>query len=382
MVGEVPLFNESDGVSQKFYSQAKAFFELGAKVECIGYDNNKIVSTVCMDQGYTEPELIAQASDHRIKRFILWACMHKYVKGKQYDLIYIRYPIIDLFFVRALKSMRKASDHLIMEIPSYPLEYTGTNIVRKMQFELDHLLQNKCGKLLDRIVYVGNKTDIIFGCKAKQIANGIPERITFKESTGYQIDNNCINLICVSNMYPIHGYDRLIRGLGKYYNDSSNPSIEVNVVLVGDGPCKKRYEALTEEYSIHDHVCFPGVLKGKALTDAYDTATLGVGSLGMYREGFEEASSLKTKEYLIRGLPFVYAVNEIGLSEDFPFALKVSNSDDDLDIIKIIEFVEVLSQYDAKKVIDEMKEYAYCHYSWFEIIRDACGDYLDIDEAR
>ena len=184
-----------------------------------------------------------------------------------------------------------------------------------------------------------------------------------------------IHLIAVSNMYYPHGYDRVIRGLGEYYARADRP-YEILLTLVGDGPCKDSYLAEAKALHIADHIALPGVLYGDALTRAYRQATLGIGGLGLFRDGFTEGSLLKVKEDLTRGLPFVYAGTEIGRDADFPFALQIPNDEQPVSIEAILDFVDSFSSLGSETVAAQMRSYAEEHFSWETILRNACGEYL------
>lgn len=379
IMGEIDLSLESDGVTQKTMSQAAAFEAMGAAVDCIGYEGAEIALRSFSQGKYKTNDCLGTVYNQKLKRFPIWIAIRKYLINHKYDVAYIRYPIIDFVVFHALKQIRKSCDKVIIEIPSYPLEIEKANLKRKALYCIDSILHKKCVYLVDEIFYVGNKSLKIFGCDAIQIPNGIPEKIKELESTGYSFGNGIINLICVSNMHPFHGYDRLLKGLAKYYSDGEKKQI-VTVTMVGNGSCRADYEKIVTDNNITKYVRFTGTLKGEKLTEEYRKASLGISSLGMYRERFEEASSLKTKEYLVRGLPFVYAVNEIGFDESFPYALKLENNSSPVSIDEIVAFANRIKQLEPQKVVSEMRDYAILHYSWESIMRSACASILDSTE--
>jgi len=360
---------------QKFLSQAHAFDELGAQVDCIGYDRNSVVVSHYKNGRFQCEEIIAILKNIKSRRFSLWLGVRNYIKTQKYDLAYIRYPLIDFIVLRTLRSVRKSCSKVVIEIPSYPLEIKNITTIHKGLYILDHVLHNNCAKLVDKILYVGSKVDSIFGCVAEQIPNGLPEQIKQIPSTGYRFEGNRIVLICVSRMNFFHGYDRLLNGLAEHYKKKND--YVVDVVLVGDGFCRKEYERIVETNGLIEHVKFTGLLKGDALTDEYRNATIGISTLGLYRKGFTEASSLKTKEYLVRGLPFVYAGNEIGLDDSFPYALKMPNDASVISIDKIVDFANRIKVESAELVKEKMKAYAEEKYSWKRILQKACGEYLN-----
>ncbi|MDD3214465.1 MAG: hypothetical protein PHY64_12365, partial [Eubacteriales bacterium] len=92
-----------------------------------------------------------------------------------------------------------------------------------------------------------------------------------------------------------------------------------------------------------------------------------VGSLGMYRYGLAQGMTLKLREYMARGLPFVTAVDDPALPNDADFALRVSNDDSPIDMAAIVAFaLRVKSSADAS---ERMRAYAQAHLSWEGVLR-------------
>ena len=72
----------------------------------------------------------------------------------------------------------------------------------------------------------------------------------------------------------------------------------------------------------------------------YQTADVGISTLGCYRRGLTRCSSLKAREYAAAGLPFLYAYDDDSLTGKEPFALRVPNDDTPVDMEQLIAFVE------------------------------------------
>ena len=165
-------------------------------------------------------------------------------------------------------------------------------------------------------------------------------------------------------MTPSHGYDRLIKGLHNYYNKKSEDKRRVDFYLVGGGTCLKEYINLTNEYKLDKYVHFTGFLRGKELDEIYKLASLGVGCLGLYRNGHQACSALKTKEYLIRGIPFIVAGEEIGISNKFKYMLNIPNDSSDVDIDEILKFNARIEKEDQEFIAKEMKKFAIENFKW------------------
>ncbi len=74
------------------------------------------------------------------------------------------------------------------------------------------------------------------------------------------------------------------------------------------------------------------VLRGELTAAAYRpllaTADVAIGTLGLYRKEMEEASPLKTREYLASGLPSIIAYEDTDFPDGAPFLLRVPNRAD------------------------------------------------------
>ena len=108
-----------------------------------------------------------------------------------------------------------------------------------------------------------------------------------------------IRLLALASMSGWHGYDRILRSLAGYRGDA-----DVRIDFVGgdgDGSLAK-WKLLADELNVADRVTFHGPRYGDALeTIVSRSATLGIGSLGMFRYGLKRGMTLKAREYMARG---------------------------------------------------------------------------------
>src|SRR5699024_9981248 len=97
-----------------------------------------------------------------------------------------------------------------------------------------------------------------------------------------------------------HGYPKIIKGLYEYYKTGGLKEIEIHFV----GEFRKETKDLVEKLGLNDKVVFHGKKYGEELNEIYNMANLGIGALSP-RAGAEHGSSIKTKEYFAKGLPFI-----------------------------------------------------------------------------
>ncbi|QIB52610.1 glycosyltransferase [Pseudomonas sp. OIL-1] len=168
---------------------------------------------------------------------------------------------------------------------------------------------------------------------------------TLKIGNGIAIDDNIplvknvwpddnLRLIGVAQLASWHGYDRLINALAvlkeKYGFDS------VQLTLVGDGDELQKLKRLVENLGLRDQVSFTGMLRGDELDRAFCGAHIGISSLGLYRKGLNEASDLKTREYIARGLPVIGVGKDPDFEENSPFRFVVSNDDSVESLVELL----------------------------------------------
>ena len=79
----------------------------------------------------------------------------------------------------------------------------------------------------------------------------------------------------------------------------------------------------------------------------------------MHRIGLFEGSTLKTREYCAKGIPFIYGYRERGIKESFPYAFRVSANEEPIDLKKIITL-----PYKTEKIKD-------FGYSWGRFYKKA-----------
>lgn len=115
---------------------------------------------------------------------------------------------------------------------------------------------------------------------------------------------------------PWHGVDKILR-LAR-----SNPGWLFD--LVGDttfgqpGP-------LAENVTMHGH------LSATAYEPLLARADVALSTLALHRNSMEEASPLKTREYLARGLPVIIGYRDTDFPAEAPFLLRIANTPDNVD---------------------------------------------------
>jgi len=192
-----------------------------------------------------------------------------------------------------------------------------------------------------------------FGVKAKtiKIGNGVlvDEEVPLTKSSWPATE---LNLIGVAHLAKWHGYDRLIKAL--VLVNKKNLPYRVNFTIVGDGAERAALEDLVNRNELNKQVSFTGTLSGKELDDAFANKHIGVSSLGLYRKGLAEASDLKTREYMVRGLSVIGAGSDPDFTNNSSYRVLVSNDE------RISTVVDIISSFENYMLPNpsEVREFA------------------------
>lgn len=287
-----------------------------------------------------------------------WDYEEAYKRIKEVDFIYVRSISYDYITYRFVKWVKKNNKNckIVVEIPTYPLRAECFQSIQGIVLYPKQIWNRmRMAKYIDRYVVYTN-VEYAYGVKTIYTQNGI-DVDSIKPISG-EVNNGDIILIAVAYMQKYHGYDRLLNGLASYY--SNNPSRKVFVKLIGDGPELETYRDIVANSNLSSYVSFEGNKTGKDLDEAYDQADLAVGSLGGYRIGINLFSSLKTREYLAKGLPIISgAPIDVLVEKGREYCLEFPNDDTPIDIEKVVEYYDkVYLNSTRKEVAQNIHEFA------------------------
>lgn len=360
--------HSSKGVINKINGEIKAFSKLGCEVTLFyQHDGNFVKKT---DNETTRIPIKRGLTRYRMS--VTYKLIQE-LKSSRYDLLYLRFPgSIDFSIYKLLKTAGKYCSKVVLEMPTYPI---GGEIKQRLKrlcsFKtLPLLLYQTTAYGVHRILSRRLKNHVnyvlsffeykkIWGIPVINIDNGITlDDIKIQEKKN-EISNT-VRLVFVAAFSPWHGVDRIVKSLDDYYAEKTESDPDVILKLVGKG--KSLDEVLKTEYYIRvkDKIQLLGEKHGKELDSVFDESDIAVSSLGMHRIGLTKGSTLKTKEYCARGIPFIYAYKEKLIDDDFKYALRFENDESIIDMKKIIQFYDKLknTDYNAK-----MREFAE-RYEW------------------
>jgi glycosyltransferase involved in cell wall biosynthesis len=280
--------------------------------------------------------------------------------SRQYDFVYIRYPLAHPSFLRFLRDIKRSQPDLkvVLEVPTFPYRNELRSPKQRVLLALDDIGHRHLKKYVDAVVTFFGQSEI-HGIPCIQVANGVDvDSIRFRERPRNGAE---LRILVAANLADWHGIDRVLRGLDEYRLQQANP--DVTLSIVGDGPAASQLRTLSHELELADVVQFHGLRTGAELDALFEEADLALGSLGMHRLGLERSSSLKTREYCARGIPFVLASEDPDFERDFPFVLHVAADDSPADIEAFVRFMKELRER-YPDYPTEMRRHAETHLTW------------------
>lgn len=281
-----------------------------------------------------------------------------------FDFSYIRSMFFCPHSIKLLKYLSKSSVKVVMEVPTHPAknEYKrNSNTLLKYALLMQHELTKLHSKYVDLYTVIGEPSNgNYFGSKAINIENGIQiESIPAKEASK---NDSEIHILALATMAKWHGYDRLIRGMYNFYKSGGREEIFLHMVgNDGDGSLSK-WKHLAADLKLNNRVIFEGYKYGTDLQIIINKCDIAVSSLAGHRIGVYNTVEMKSREYMARGIPFIYSTNDKVLNDNKEFCMKVDNNDDSINFDRIIDFVG--QKRNKNNLVFEMREYAAEKMSW------------------
>lgn len=331
----------STGVNKKIQFQMGEFckhFET-SEIELVLNDNyiKKVLFRLCLtDKGYNYPEVLDGLADP--------------------DFIYMRKCIFEKKQIEFWREVKRRYPRCknIVEIPTYPYDKDDFGGLENITtFPIEKKYRRNLVGLIDRFVTY-SQYDEIFGVKTIRTMNGID--VASVIPVAYLPEKKQIDLIAVAMFQKHHGYERLIKGLKNYYNGKH--SVEVKLHLVGEGYDLKKYKELVTVNHMEDRIKFYGQKTGKELDHIYAMSDIAVSSLGLHRIDIHYGTSIKSKEYLAKGLPIITSCDNDCVDQSFKYCLRFEEDDSDIDVNRIVDFYNMIRKTGVEQVRNEIRRYA------------------------
>jgi len=287
--------------------------------------------------------------------------------SKRFNVFFIRKMTYIPLLLHALKTFKDKykltiiNDHQTKEIPEYKNGNEGYIIKLLLEMlEKKGIRYINRYNLLDGIVAttreILNYEQNLYKCKNGFVmGNGMRYREELK--TGFAtFDGNVLKLVMsIGQYYPWHGLERLIKSMELYRN-----YITTKLVLIA-GKNSKRMENIIRKKSNIELYINPTEDTQKAI---YRFSNLAVSSLSLHKKSLKEASPLKSREYMQRGIPFIYAYYDTDISNSAisNYFIKIKNDDSIINLEKVVHFLEKMG--DSKEITNKITAFAKNELSW------------------
>ena len=351
-------FAANQGILAKMSYQRNAFGELcdQAHVVC-----NSERGPVFEDRRIADYPLRGRVFNSINHYALFFHFVLKHCRPAQYDFLYIRYPLSlppFLWFIGQVKRLNPDTK-IVVEVPTFPYEKEFTSPKQRILLNLDRMGRGRLRNATDVVVTFYGQ-DEIWGvpCIRTQNGIGLEELALSKRKRG---DEEPISFISVGNLARWHGIDRFLQGLSRYRKRPDAKQIQLHVV--GDGPARAELEQLRATLQLNDCVHYHGIAKGAQLDALFDQADIALGALAMHRLQMTISSSLKSREYCARGIPFVQASEDPDFPQALPFVHHVATNESPVDLGSFVAFFDKLDGQHFT-IRTQMREYAEQHLTW------------------
>ncbi len=328
----------------------KGYFLSTSVLECLPFNTNIDFFPVETARRKYFPQLQQQT-------YFLKA-LEKLLEKETFDFVYLRFPFSHALLLKLAKQYNKKfivekntitisqlksefvsrektsliSD-LLSKIQDYYIPILRENLYLKGILNNSRLIVGVTQELSK--YYKTNKTPAI------TITNGIDIKKYFARSASPFNREKIIMLILdgSSTDAPWQGLDRLVDSI-EYYKMENDFEIWIG--------------SEKEELASKKYVKNLGFIENQELEKVFNQVNIGSGKFAPFRAGIQEASALKTREYITRGLPLVFAAidADIETSDLSKFCFKITNDEQLIDLPAIKKWIINLNeQYPNHPVI-------------------------------
>ncbi len=363
------------GVEQKIIAQYDALYALGAKINLFLVSSFTPDETLAFEIGkrsdvhvlINSPSKIRNPWSRRKEKFDLISLLLSHYNPKSI-LVYFRYPLADILFLKFLKKNKEyrfITEHQEIE-NKLRLGILTSNITEDIfDFSYGKAVRNKItGFVGVSSQYLDNQISYLKrSIRSKKHflinGNGI-DTSKFPVRKNPYFEGQILKLLFVGSGLKYQGLHRLLISMKDYYNSTFKVRIIVHVAGVSEG------ETYLEKYLknpiVRESVIFYGFISPHEIDRLADECHLAVNSLSLHKIGIKIASTLKSREYFARGIPYITSSSDDDFDDENPYILKVSGDENPFDIQELIDFVlKLKADYEHSQ---KMRQYAIEHLDW------------------
>lgn len=348
----------SIGVNVKVHRQVEFFRNSGVELSSIflnaaypesHFDSNKQIQYVNLPK-ISLPKIFFRRYIRRINDIVLQHRMMKdsfkkldhYLKENgTVDLIYMRYSraSIPLYFFAKRYKGKIVFEHNTKE---------HIQIKSLLEKEPDLRYQYFCEKYIAKFIFKKALTGVSVSEDFKNYENNragfdyvsfiYPNPIDVKNMSSRQYQptqGNYKLLALIGNYASWHGLDLLVKSIRNYPQPEK---FEITFVGNKTSEVEDIFKGINCEFVQNP--------SDDQMTKLYSESDIAIGSLAFFRLNITESSSLKTKEFLANGIPFIISAEDVAYKENpeeiKSYFLKIDASSGNLDLKPVVSFIEAI----------------------------------------
>ena len=211
-------------------------------------------------------------------------------------------------------------------------------------------------RYINRYVAVSN-LDKIEGVATIKMKNGIDFDL-IPPPINLSPEDRSIHIVAVAKITIWHGYDRFLQGMYRYYKSGGNRKIVLHIVGTGSG--QQKLNEMIKEMNLNENVVMHGFKTGTELDAIYNKCHLGLISLATQDKDIYIHSTLKSREYLAKGLPTIATgITDVFVNTDYKYNLELPMNEKIVDMNRIIAFYDqIYTHATRQQVMTEIREFA------------------------
>ena len=295
------------------------------------------------------------------RKFYRYHQFEKKINLDSYDKIILRWSGLDLSVPRFLDRYghKVISEHHANELIQFKRNIGSVSTF--FSYLLTKLMYRRFLRGVSGIIGVTNEIT-----NSHKLRETIP---TFTMTNGIDVDSinftkfvpfngRALTIAFMASSYSKwHGIDRFLKGLKNYKGD-----VHVNLIIIGKfSEIDKKKIKNFQKPNIK--IDFKGIRLGKHLDDILMNSNLAVSTLAFFRVGIRDGCPIKSREYMARGLPFIYSYDDEDIDGQDGFALKLPADESAIEILEVIEFAKKVSA-DFVNVSKRMRDYSRENLDW------------------
>lgn len=269
--------------------------------------------------------------------------------------IYFRYVYASRYLLRFFKAFqgRIVVNHVTSEIPEINLYKPNRD--SGFVSRILGLLENKWIPIYQEVVYgsrirkyakcaIVNSADI--GSYENKLSVGtyryhcIPDGVVANAFPRHRapVFDGTVNMVFLKGATTdavYNGIDRLVQSL-----KASALKEKFNLTIIG--PNQQEDVKMVEQLGMQEYIHFKGFMSKEELDVELNTYHLGVSTLALHRKGIRSTSTIKSREYCARGIPFIYGHHDPDLSESIiagKYCLELPADESLIDFEAVYDFV-------------------------------------------